>query len=747
LAPFAANAASRSQGNVIWYFIFFFISGFCSVLYELIWLRLAMAQFGVTTAMVSIVLSVFMAGLGLGSWVSGRWLRTHRQSGQLPALRIYAAIEFLIGISGIVVPYALLWGGHTLGSTSLLSSFSFYVAAGLWVSISLIVWCALMGATIPIGMQAIRQSYPTKSERSFSYLYIANVAGAIAGTALPLAFIELFGFRKTLRIGTTCNFLIALWALAVSIHSRQNKKAGSEIASGVRPSTSNDQGHSLLLLFLTGLTTMALEVVWVRRYTPYVGTVVYAFASILSVYLVSTLAGSITYRRWSSRVFTQSSGLWIWLATLGLSVLVATSPHVHLSSFVRLLIGIAPFTFLLGWITPMLVDNYSGGDSTRAGKAYALNVVGCILGPLLAGFGLLPFLSERWTVVLLMSPWFLIGVAPLLPSLHSPMRTRVAVYTSLVIGVALIFAGRGADEDRADKRILRDSTATVIAKGTGFNKQLLVNGYGMTSLTPITKLMAHFPLASLDQPPQSALVICFGMGTTFRSLHSWGISATAVELVPSVPRMFSYYHSDADQILSSPLSHVMIDDGRRYLDRVREQYDLITIDPPPPLKAAASSLLYSEEFYRVARMRLRPGGILQQWIPTTVDKDPVNMAAVTRSLHESFPYVRAFEDEFGTHYLCSDRPIPTRSAEDLVKRMPTTAIADMTEWDKALPGGIRAEAFAKFDTLLQQEVDINSLIAASPQTPALTDDRPVNEYYALRKRNKKPTPDDDEQYR
>src|SRR5208282_6679696 len=61
----------RKEGFVAWYFIFFFISGFCSVLYELIWLRLSMAQFGVTTAMVSIVLSVFMAGLGLGSWASG----------------------------------------------------------------------------------------------------------------------------------------------------------------------------------------------------------------------------------------------------------------------------------------------------------------------------------------------------------------------------------------------------------------------------------------------------------------------------------------------------------------------------------------------------------------------------------------------------------------------------------------------------------------------------------------------------
>jgi len=60
-----------------WYFIFFFVSGFCSILYEVIWLRLAMAQFDVTTAMVSIVLSAFMGGLGLGSWGSGYLIRRY----------------------------------------------------------------------------------------------------------------------------------------------------------------------------------------------------------------------------------------------------------------------------------------------------------------------------------------------------------------------------------------------------------------------------------------------------------------------------------------------------------------------------------------------------------------------------------------------------------------------------------------------------------------------------------------------
>src|SRR5215469_15321752 len=97
-----------------WYFIFFFLSGFCSILYELIWLRLAMAQFGVTTAMVSIVLSSFMAGLGLGSWVSGRLIRKYARRLSSPPLHLYAVAEILIGCSAVVVPLELLAGRWVL---------------------------------------------------------------------------------------------------------------------------------------------------------------------------------------------------------------------------------------------------------------------------------------------------------------------------------------------------------------------------------------------------------------------------------------------------------------------------------------------------------------------------------------------------------------------------------------------------------------------------------------------------------
>src|SRR2546425_6969861 len=88
-----------------WYFGFFVVSGFCSLVYEVVWLRLAMASFGVTTPLVSIVLSVFMAGLALGSFGGGR-LAPPPESGPGggPPPPLFAGAALGIRLSGPLVP-------------------------------------------------------------------------------------------------------------------------------------------------------------------------------------------------------------------------------------------------------------------------------------------------------------------------------------------------------------------------------------------------------------------------------------------------------------------------------------------------------------------------------------------------------------------------------------------------------------------------------------------------------------------
>ncbi len=720
-----------------WYFVFFFISGFCSILYEIVWLRLSMAQFGVTSALVSIVLSMFMAGLGLGSWGSGYAIRKYGDRITAPALRLYALVELLIGIAALVVPHELQWGRRLLESISISSSWSYYLASGSWIALTLVPWCACMGATIPVAMLAIKRSFRGDSRRSFSFLYLANVLGAVAGAVVPLFLIEIYGFHGALRAGAMLNGLLFLSAMALSLgQSASVEKAASETpGSGAidRPVRSRKQ---LVLLFTTGLTSMGAEVVWIRQFTPYLSTVVYAFATILGVYLASTFVGSRVYRIWSRNHKEEGTLVWGMLGLATLLPLFAASPQFqpkafYVYSLLRLVVGIAPFSAILGFVTPMLVDRWSGGDPDLAGRAYAVNVVGCILGPLVAGFILLPLISERWALFVFALPWLAIALNPRWsdsPGAETGKTwQRVLSLGLTAVALVLMFVVQDYGDQFPHREVRRDNTATVVATGEGMEKHLLINGIGITYLTPMTKVMAHLPLASLDHAPRNALVICFGMGTTYRSLMSWGIPVTAVELVPSVPQLLWYYHPDGPEIMRSPMSHIVVDDGRRFLERTSEQFDVVTIDPPPPVEAAGTSLLYSKEFYSTIKRRLAPDGILEQWLPRG---DAVVKAAVARALKESFPYIRVFHsfDGRGFHFMASEQPLVSRTPQELAEGLPAHAAQDFVEW------GPESSAEGQFNLVLSRELSLNEMIAGAPQTPALQDDRPENEYYVLRER-------------
>jgi spermidine synthase len=714
---------------MFWFAIFFFFSGLCSLIYELVWLRLAMAKFGVTTALVSIVLSVFMAGLGAGSWAAGWATRRYGHEIKFSITRAYGFLELLIGFSALLVPLELNWGSRLLervaGHVSI-SSGAYYLLSGGWLVLALVPWCACMGATIPVAMFAIRRNPQYESRRSFSFLYLANVIGAVGGALASPALIELFGFHGTLRIGAVLNWLIFIVACTVSIALRERSAAARAPVLSVNPVPPARSGNTaLLLLFATGLTTMAMEVVWIRLFTFFVGPLVYSFAKILATYLAATFAGSMVYRYWSRRASQiESQLLWVSLALLGLLSLLTADGRFHLDDNLRVGIGIAPFAGVVGFLTPMLVDRWSNGDPDRAGRAYAVNIVGCILGPLLAGFVLLPWLGERGSMLVLVMPWFGMAIAGARRLQRGWQMTATAAM--LIASLTVFFFTKDYEIFFDDGVTLRDSSATVIASGDGLDKDLIVNGVGMTSLTPITKMMAHFTLAHLPQPPRNVLIICFGMGTTFRSAMSWDIPVTVVELVPSVPKLFTYYHSDGAPLLASPRAHIVIDDGRRFLDRSPDKFDAIIIDPPPPIDAAGSSLLYSRDFYLLAKQHLSPGGILQQWL---YEGDNADKSAATRALMEVFPYVRVFgpiDDTPGVHFLASMQPLSRRTAQQLLARMPIATVSDMMEWGPA------KTPQQEFDLMLSREISPQSLVALSPSTPALQDERPINEYDRLR---------------
>jgi len=744
-----------------WFFGFFFVSGFCSLVCEVVWLRLAMAQYGVVTPLVATVLSVFMAGLALGSWGAGRLVARAPSAGGRQPLRLYALAELVIGLSAFVVPGSLRFGRGLLlhaGSDAAWGSIPYHLMSGGWIALTLLPFCICMGATFPLAMAARGRAEGEGSGRSFSYLYLANVLGAACGTLVSaFVLIELLGFNGTLKVAAALNAAIAAAAFALAAGQAASRGAGVAVP-GSSATADNTASANLaaaresggprrglvVLLFLTGFASMAMEIVWVRQFTPYLGTVVYAFAVLLALYLGSTFLGSMAYRiragRPAGRPDLQGrigdpalAHVWIAAGVFGLLPLLAADPRLPLAIIDpampqpvdlligggRVALGLTLFCAAIGFLTPMLVDRLSAGDPRRAGRAYAVNVVGCILGPLAASFVLLPALGERGSIAVL--ALLLLAAVPLCG------RPRATVLAGAgAIGLALVLLTKDHATLFPHREVLRDYEATVVATDSRGGRELLVNGVGITTLTPITKMMVHLPMAFLARPPQNALVVCFGMGTSFRSALSWGVPTTAVELVPSVPRLVGFYHQDGPDLLASPLARVVIDDGRRLLERTPERYDVITIDPPPPVEAAGSGLLYSRQFYTLARARLRPGGIVQQWFP---GGEPAIVSSVARAILESFPHVRAFRsvEGWGVHFLASDAEIPDRSADDLAARLPPAAAADLVEWWR---GVTPAQALGR---VVEQQVSVERLIALAPGTPALEDDRPVNEYYLLRR--------------
>jgi spermidine synthase len=487
-----------------------------------------------------------------------------------------------------------------------------------------------------------------------------------------------------------------------------------------------------IILFTTGFTSMAMEVVWTRAFTPVLGTQVYAFALLLFVYLLATWIGSLAYRRGlaRSRVW-ETAPIIALLAFAALLPLLMNDPRVLFHSSGALL-SIFPFCALLGYLTPKLIDGYSRGNPKGVGVSYAVNIFGCILGPLAASYVLLPMFGLKYVLLILASPYLLLALYFLTAGEMSARLGRwCTVATLLAFGISFgikTYEDRAFGADARPPLVRRDHTATVVSFGEGLNKRLLVNGVGITSLVNTTKVMAHLPLAQLPEPPTSALIICFGMGTTWRSALSWKINVTAVELVPSVREAFPFYFDDAPALLAKPNGKIVVDDGRRFLRRTSESFDLITIDPPPPVSAAGSSLLYSDEFYETAKLRLKPKGILQQWI---LISNKETMQAAVRSLLRAFPHVRMYvgSQTSGIHCLASRSPLEHLTFEELAAKMPVAAQADLAEWSN------EKDAAAVLRASLTREIDPRTFVGDG--VDRVTDDHPLNEYYLVRRlRNK-----------
>src|SRR5215470_9025498 len=207
-------ATSRRVKPIL--FSLFFLSGFCSLLYQLVWVRIAFAHFGVITPVLSVVLSVFMLGLGIGSVLGGAWAQSLSERYRICPALFYGGAELLIGVGAFVVPLLFQAGDDYLLAAGEASSTSYLFVSAIFIAVAILPWCIMMGATLPLMMSFIRQINPS-NQNSFSFLYLANVVGATAGTLVTaLVLVELLGFRETYMFAATINLAIAASSFALA---------------------------------------------------------------------------------------------------------------------------------------------------------------------------------------------------------------------------------------------------------------------------------------------------------------------------------------------------------------------------------------------------------------------------------------------------------------------------------------------------------------------------------------------------
>ena len=383
-------------------FLMFVVSGFCGLLYQVIWIRIAYASFGIITPVMSVVISVFMLGLLFGSAAGGPVVKKLVQRFRRSAILFYALAEFGIGLGAFCVPKLFSLEQHWLLSLGGMNSFGYLLVSGLAIAAALLPWCILMGFTYPFMMTFVREFDRTAST-SFSFLYLANVIGAMTGTIVTaVVLIEIFGFSHTLAIASVFNFAIA--AAGVAIAGRYPVAGtAAEAADKAVPTEGTQKGFSIpVLLFASGFVAMCMEIIWTRNFTPVLKTVVYSYAALLATYLLATWIGSSLYRRHLSRskVIPVETLLGA-VALFSLLPLIVNDPRLPFKGFITVLLSITPLCGSLGYLTPQLIDRYSKGSPSAAGWAYAVNTFGCILGPLFASYLFLPAWGVKVSLLLL----------------------------------------------------------------------------------------------------------------------------------------------------------------------------------------------------------------------------------------------------------------------------------------------------------------------------------------------------------
>ena len=291
-------------------YLLFFLSGAAALVYQLVWVRLLTLVFGGSHLAVTAVLSIFMAGLALGSYVIGR--RVDRIA---RPLRLYGLLELGIAPAALLVAalvkfYPSIYATVAQGRDD--ATFYLTMVRILFSVFALIVPTMLMGGTLPVVSRFV-SAQPEHLRRHLSFLYAVNTFGAVVG-AMTAGFVllRLYSVSTTLYVAVATNVAIgvaSLWLQRRIDATAAARPDVTESAVSLPPAEAHqryDQGESnprairwvLWGIGLSGFCALGYEVLWTRILTTAVGASVYGFTIILVSFLTGIALGSEAYGVW-----------------------------------------------------------------------------------------------------------------------------------------------------------------------------------------------------------------------------------------------------------------------------------------------------------------------------------------------------------------------------------------------------------------------------------------------------------------
>jgi spermidine synthase len=655
-----------------------FLSGISALIFETLWLRLSGLAFGNSIWAAALILSSFMAGLALGTAIAAS------SKLRIRPLKLYAALEIAVAIFGCTIVFALPIIGELLRPLfqTLWSHQSILLALRVLFSfVILLIPTTAMGLTLPVVLED-RILARADFGRALGVLYGFNTIGAVVGALVgELFLIKAFGLWGTSLAAGLLNCIAAVIALILATKIGGETLTASPTKAATQRWLRFDYRlpwRPLLVSFGAGCILLTLEVVWFRFLRLYVASSATAFSVMLATVLAGIGLGGVASGALSNKQ-RQSALLPILLIVAAILTLFCyvffpiprlaeNEKNFYLESWPQIaVISLAlmfPVAVLSGILFPAIagrVQESIGNRMNSVGITTLFNTAGASLGPLLAGFVLLPRLGFQWSLIICAVGYALLCLTISRKENWSPKRLAGLALLGLsalfVLSVAL-FPRHRDEVHLANARKLYESEEQHLVKkiegttgtwqllrrdlfGLPYYYRLMTDGFSMSATNPrnqrYMRLFAYLPSA-LHPKPESALLIAFGCGVTADAL-AHNVNLNHIDIVDISKEAFAladdYRGAGYSNSLRDPRVSAIVQDGRFFLQASPKRYDIITGEPPPP-KVLGSVNLYTEQFFSLMNDRLNDGGIATFWLP--IYQLNVNEAkGILRAFHDAFP--------------------------------------------------------------------------------------------------------------